>query len=126
MYGAELAAEIARILDEKRGRDINIINVGHMTSVAEAFVVCTGNSNIQVRALADDLEEKLSEQGIKPARSEGYDEARWIAMDYSSVIVHIFHAQEREFYNIERLWMDGSNLLRYPLPEKAEAPTSGE
>lgn len=114
----ELALNIAKLLGDKRGEDVTIIKVDHLTSITDYFVIAQGRNTIAVRALAEDLEDKLSEAGIEPRRKEGMGESRWIVLDYSSVIVHIFHPEEREYYNIERLWMDGSNQL--PLDEKTQ------
>ena len=74
-------------------------------------MIATGRSTQAVRALAEDLQDKLEAQEIYPRRKEGFRESRWIVLDYSSVIVHIFHPEEREYYNIERLWTDGSNRI---------------
>ena len=68
---------------------------------------------MSVRSLAEDLEDKLAEENILPRRSEGLRESRWIVLDYANVIVHIFHPEERQFYNIERLWQDGSNQVEF-------------
>lgn len=109
----ELALQIAEFLYSKKGEDIQVLNVAHLTSIADYFVICSARSTTQCRALADDLEEKLTEgEGIDARRKEGYRESRWIVLDYGSVIVHVFHEQEREYYNIERLWADGENLIR--------------
>jgi len=107
----ELALRIADILDEKKGQNIMILNVGHLTSVTDYFVICSARNTIQVGTLAEDVEEKLAEDGVEARRKEGYRESRWVVLDYASVVVHVFHEQEREYYNIERLWMDGSNVV---------------
>lgn len=109
----ELALRIADILDEKKGENILVLNVSHLTSVTDYFVICSARNTVQVGTMAEDVEEKLSlEEGIEARRKEGYRESRWVVLDYASVVVHVFHEQEREYYNIERLWMDGSNVLR--------------
>ncbi len=113
MNPKELALKIADILDEKKGENITILDVSHMTSVTDYFVICSARNTIQVGTLAEDVEEKLVEiEGLEARRREGYRESRWVVLDYASVIVHVFHEQEREYYNIERLWMDGSNVVR--------------
>ncbi len=112
MNPKELALKIAEILDEKKGENITILDVSHMTSVTDYFVICSARNTIQVGTLAEDVEEKLVEiEGLEARRREGYRESRWVVLDYASVIVHVFHEQEREYYNIERLWMDGSNVV---------------
>lgn len=113
MNSKELAQKIAQVLDGKQGEDIMMLEVTHLTSITDYFVIASGRNTIQVRALAETVEEKLAEEGIEPRRKEGYQGARWIVLDYASVIVHIFHTEERAYYNIERLWMDGGNLTPF-------------
>lgn len=108
-----LALQIARILDEKGANDIDILEVSHLTSITDYFVIANGRNIQAVRSLAEDVEEKLSEQGIDPRRKEGERESKWIVLDYAHVIVHIFHPDERKYYNIERLWQDGGNQVEF-------------
>ena len=108
-----LAEKIAGILDNKGATDIQILEVGHMTSITDFFVVASGRNVQFVHTLADDLEDKLAEENILPRRKEGKNGSRGIVLDYAEVIVHIFHPEEREHYNIERLWQDGTNDERY-------------
>jgi ribosome-associated protein len=76
-----------------------------MTTIADYFVIASGNSSTQVASIADEVENKMSEAGFdKIANKEGYNSARWVLLDYNDIIVHIFHKDEREFYNLERLW----------------------
>lgn len=111
----ELALRMAEIMRNKRAESLLVLEIGHLTVIADAMVIGNGRSMVQVKALADAVEEQLAEEGIQPLRREGYAEGRWIVLDYGAVIVHIFHEQEREYYHLERLWMDGSNSV--PLPE---------
>ena len=114
-----LATRIAEILDNKGGEDIQILEVGHLTSITDFFVVASGRNVQSVHTLAEDLEDKLAEEDILPRRKEGGSNAKWIVLDYAHVIVHIFHPEERQYYNIERLWQDGSNQLPFsPIEEK--------
>ena len=113
MKPKELALRIAEILDEKKGENIIVLDVAHLTSVTDYFVICSARNTIQVGTMAEDVEEKLmAEEQLEARRKEGYRDSRWVVLDYASVIVHVFHEQEREYYNIERLWMDGSNVIR--------------
>lgn len=105
----ELALAIAHTLEDKKASNIIIIDVSHLTIVTDYMVIVSGRATTQVKALCDDVEEKTEAGGVFCRRKEGYSEGRWIAMDYSDVIVHIFHEQERQYYNLERLWMDGEN-----------------
>jgi ribosome-associated protein len=109
----ELAVRIAEVLSSKRGEDVLVLNVGHLTSITDYFVIASGRNTIAVRALAEEVEEKLAAEGCESRRHEGMNEARWVVVDYASVIVHIFHIEERQYYNIERLWMDGSNQVSF-------------
>lgn len=107
----ELAQRAAEVLRDKKAQELLALEIDHLTIIADCMVIASGRSMVQVKALADHLEEALSLEGIHAARREGYAEGRWIVLDYGSVIVHIFHEQEREYYHLERLWMDGSNLI---------------
>ena len=107
-----LALEVAKLLRDKRAEELLVLDIEHLTVLASYMVVCSGRSTIQVKAMADELEEKPPEQ--QPIRREGYAEGRWIVLDYGSVLVHIFHEQEREYYHMERLWMDGTNQVEVP------------
>lgn len=113
MKPKELAMQIAEILDSKKGEDIAILDVNHLTSVTDFFVIAGAHSTLQARAMAEEVEDKLAEAGLEARRRDGYGDSRWIVLDYSSVIVHVFHYEEREVYNIERLWMDGSNRVPF-------------
>jgi ribosome-associated protein len=107
----ELAVRIAEVLRDKRGEDVLVLGVGHLTSITDYFVIASGRNALAVRALAEEVEDKLAAEGVESRRHEGMNEGRWVVLDYSSVIVHIFHMEERQYYNIERLWMDGSNQV---------------
>ena len=109
----ELVTRIANILYEKKAQNIVALNVKDLTVITDAMLIATGRSTIQVRTLADEVEEKMTEMGMDPIRKEGHQEGRWIVLDYGEVLVHIFHPEEREYYNIDRLWMDGSNQVKF-------------
>ena len=96
-------------LDSKKAVEISALEVGSLTIVADYFVIAAGSSTTQVRALADEVEEKLKEQGIEPHHIEGRSTG-WIALDYESVIVHVFTPNEREFYNLDSMWSDAEEI----------------
>ncbi|MBR2346081.1 MAG: ribosome silencing factor [Clostridia bacterium] len=102
----ELADAIAEILDSKKARDIKVLHVEDKTVIAEYFVLCTGNSSTQVKALAGEVEYRTELRGLNPYSVEGRDNNSWILLDYSNVIVHIFSREAREFYNLEKLYED--------------------
>ena len=104
---AELAAQT---LLDKKARDVVLLDVSDMTIVTEGFLLASGTSPLQVKALADAVEEKLQEtEQLLPTAIEGYAAGRWIVLDYPGLLVHIFHREDREFYNLERLWDQGTN-----------------
>lgn len=102
----KLALEIAKIIDDKKGQDICVLNIEHVSSFADYFVIASGTSTRQVKAIADEIEDKLIEKGIFPHHKEGYDTGTWILLDYLSVVVHVFVEEERRFYHLERVWKD--------------------
>jgi len=106
---ALLAADAA---DDKKAEDIDVLNVQGLTVIADYFVLCSANSDQQVRAIARSIDDKLSEKGIEAKKIAGMDDARWVLMDYADVIVHVFHKREREYYDLERLWSDAEKILR--------------
>ena len=101
-----LAEAIAEVLDSKKARDIKVLYVEDKTVISEYFVVCTGNSSTQVKALAGEVEYRIGERGIEPYSVEGRDNGTWLLLDYSNVIVHIFGREAREFYNLDKLYED--------------------
>ncbi|MDE6505290.1 MAG: ribosome silencing factor [Clostridia bacterium] len=104
---------ICKYLSSKKAKGIVYIAVEHKTSLCDYFVVAGGSSKTQVKSLGENLEELLEKQhGLIPRRREGIREGRWAVLDYGDVIVHIFGDEERDFYNLERLWEDGENLVR--------------
>ena len=102
----ELAEAIALVLDSKKGRDIKVMHVEDKTVIAEYFVVCTGNSSTQIKALAGEVEYQIDRRGLQPYGVEGRDNNTWLILDYSNVIVHIFSREAREFYNLDKLYAD--------------------
>ena len=106
METREQVLGICKALYDKKALDIRALNVGDKTIIAEWFVVCSGRATTQVKTLCDEVENKAEELGLRVIRKEGYSEGRWIVMDFGHVLVHIFHPEEREFYNMERLWDD--------------------
>ena len=110
-----LALKMAAILNNKGAIDIEILNVADMTTITDYFLTASGRNVQAVRALSEDLEDRLAEENIFPRRRDGMHESRWIVLDFGGVIVHLFHPEERLYYNIERLWRDGENSL--PLGE---------
>ena len=114
MESKEKTSLICKILSDKKASNIVYIDVEKKTSLCDYFIIAGGRSKTQVKALAENLEEKLKkEYDIVPRRVEGVRGGRWAVLDYSDVIVHLFADEERDFYHLERLWEDGENLTRY-------------
>lgn len=93
-------------IDDKLGQDISIINIGTVSSLCDYFIIATGSSSRQVKAIADSVQDALTEAGIEPRSKEGYDTQNWILLDYGDIIVHVFDEENRAFYNLEKLWKD--------------------
>ena len=115
-----LAMKIAKVLYDKKALDIRVLHVADMTVLCDYMVIASGRSALQVRALADDVEDAMAEQGILPRTKEGVNEGRWAVLDFQSVLVHIFHPEDREYYRLERLWEDGQNRIELPFAEDEE------
>ena len=110
MTSLELAKEAAKILDSKKGIDIQAIGVREVTTLTDYFVIATGGSGTQVKALADEVEYQLKLLGVSPNHIEGHRSNTWILLDYGNVVVHVFLKETRDFYDLERLWQDGEQV----------------
>jgi ribosome-associated protein len=97
---------VAAAASEKKAREIVILEMQAVSPVTDHFVICSANSTVQVQAIADNIEEKLAEQGVVPIHKEGYRSARWVLLDYGGCVVHVFLEEDRNFYNLENLWSD--------------------
>ena len=106
----EIIEKIVTALDKKKAEDIKAINIHDLTILADYFIIASGNSTTQTKALADEVEYQLSLLGIEPTRTEGHSGSTWIILDYSDILVHIFYKETREFYSLERLWSDGKEM----------------
>jgi ribosome-associated protein len=104
--------KIVEFLEGKKAKDISVIDIKDISILADYFIICSGTSTTHIKTLADEIDAKLSELGINYLHKEGYNSARWILLDYSDVIVHIFHEEDRSFYSLERLWSDGTITYR--------------
>ncbi|PKM90777.1 MAG: ribosome silencing factor [Firmicutes bacterium HGW-Firmicutes-12] len=110
MTSQELAMLAAEAISEKKGSRINVLHLEGLTVIADYFILANGNSRVQTQAIAENVEKKLEEAGVKLLRKEGYAEGRWILLDFAFIIVHIFQQEEREFYNLERIWGDAPQV----------------
>ncbi len=111
MTSLELKNAVCKVLSDKKAIDIKSIKVGDLTVVADYFVVCTGRSSTQIKALAEEVEEVLEkEYGERIIRSEGVKDGQWAVVDYGNVMVHIFNSEARENFSLEKLWNNGDNV----------------
>lgn len=97
-------------LDEKKGNDIVILDISEISTLADYFVICDGSNENQVHALTDYVEEKMHQAGYHQERREGQRSSSWILLDYEDMIIHIFDRENREFYNLERIWTDAKQI----------------
>jgi len=121
MTQKDIALLAAKALDDKRAKDIVCLKVDEMTVITDYMVIATGRSVPQVKALADNVEEELAKADMFAKRREGITEGRWCVLDYGDVMVHVFHEQDREYYQLERLWADGTNEVELSFEESEEA-----
>jgi ribosome-associated protein len=103
---AALADEAARLILEKKGHDVTIMDVGELTDVTRFFVLCSCDNDVHVRAVAEHIRDELAKVGVKPWKTEGWQGMTWILMDYVDVVLHVFYHETRNFYKLERLWAD--------------------
>ena len=106
----EMALAAAKALDSKKGRDIKVLEIDKITTLADYFVICSGGSNTQINALGDEVEKELTLAGEEPLHREGYRGGTWVLLDYGCVVVHIFNDEARKFYSLEHLWADGEEV----------------
>jgi len=123
LTATDRAVELVRIAaiaaSDKLATDIIAYDVSEQLVITDAFLLCSAPNDRQVRAIVDEIEEKLAKAGAKPVRREGEREGRWILLDYLDVVVHVQHSEERVFYALERLWKDCPQIT---LPEAVTAP----
>lgn len=94
-------------LEDKKAEDIRVIDISEVSVLADYFIIADGNNRNQVQAMIDNVEETLGKAGYTPKQIEGYQNANWVLMDYSDIIVHVFDKENRLFYDLERIWRDG-------------------
>jgi len=115
----ELAVAAAEAAADKLAEEIIALDVSEQLVITDAFVLASADSDRQVRAVVDAIEEKLRGLGVKPVRREGLKEARWVLLDFNELVVHVQHADDRQYYALERLWKDCPVI---DLPASVRAP----
>lgn len=106
----------------KKARNPVLLDVRHLTSIADAFLICHGTSNRQVSAIAEHIQQDLKKKGIKAFSVDGLKEGHWVLMDYGHVVIHVFYESTRSFYNLEGLWSDARRIQTESLKRVVDAP----
>lgn len=106
METKDIAQKIAAAANDKKAKDILLLNMEGLSPVTDFYVICSAGNSTLVKAIADNIEDKLAEAGVHPTHKEGYTDARWVLLDYGDVVAHVFLEEERDFYNLEQLWAD--------------------
>ena len=104
----EMARIACKALEDKKAIDIKVIDIEKITTLADYFIISSGANRNQVQAMADNVDEMLGKAGYEPKQIEGYQNANWILMDYRDIVLHIFDEENRLFYDLERIWRDGT------------------
>lgn len=110
MTPKEMALLLAQAMDSKKGKDIRVLETDGVTTLADYFVLCSGSSTPQLKALADAGEKAMKDHGILPHHVEGHRGGTWILQDYGDVVVHVFDKEARAFYDLDRLWADAKTV----------------
>jgi len=107
----EILQTVVEACEDRKAENCVVLNMEHLTPVADYFVICHGNNERQVQAITRSVKETLEEQGQVVRRIEGLEQARWVLIDVGEIICHIFHKDERSYYNLERLWGDATEVF---------------
>ncbi len=117
MQDQELVIKAAQKLYDRKAGEIVALKTGHLTVLCDYMLIASGRTAAQVSALADDVEKVMNAEGVPLRRSEGVRDGRWIVLDYGHILVHLFHRDERAYYNLDRLWNDGTNQVALPFDQ---------
>lgn len=110
LIGKDLALKAAKAALQKKAQALVILELIGLTVIADYFVICSGESTTQVKAIADFIEHELMLQGIRPIGKEGLNYGHWALLDYGDVVIHVFERETREYYSLEKLWMDAKTI----------------
>lgn len=123
MKSIQLAEKISELVFNKKGFDVMILDLRKVAAFADYFVICSADSDTQVKAIADEIDHSLRENGIKYWHREGYQALNWVLLDYVDVVAHVFKKDSREFYGLERLWGDAPVIeVEDPMLKRKKAP----
>ncbi|HNW86485.1 MAG TPA: ribosome silencing factor [Candidatus Limiplasma sp.] len=120
MDSQQIVSIAAGALYNKKAQDIVALDVTNLTVITDAMLIASGRNVLQIKALADEVEDRLAEAGVPLLRKDGHQDARWIVLDYGTVLVHLFHTQEREFYRLDKLWEHDQNRIALPFDGEAD------
>ena len=115
----DILKKVVKAADDKKAEDISVLKVEGVSILADYFVICSGSSDTQVKAILNSIIGELKSVEVAPVSKEGNDSCKWVVLDYGDVLVHIFRAQEREYYQLEKLWGDAEKLDALELIAKA-------
>lgn len=122
-----MVLQAAAAASAKKAERITILDVSSLLVITDHFLICSGNTERQVRGISDEIERKLrDERGLKPARREGERESRWIVLDFVDFVAHVFHKEDRDYYDLERLWSDAPTVPFEDAWEGTDEPTATE
>lgn len=121
----ETVRRAAEAVLDKKGVALKVLYVGEVSDFADFFLICSGQSDRQVQAIARGVEERLAEEGLKPLHAEGVRQGKWVLLDYGDLIVHVFDEERREFYRLERLWSDAPRLTDWDEADEPERAAGG-
>ena len=105
-----MVGHAARAASDKKANDVVVLDVQELLGITDYFVICSGSSQRQVRTISDEIVKRLRDEGVAPVRREGDRDAGWVLIDYEDFVVHVFGDEEREFYDLERLWKDAPRV----------------
>ena len=118
----EIAVAAAQAASDKKAHDILVLDMRDVFNITDYFVICSGKTDRQVGSILETVQERLAAEGIKPVRREGEQHKRWVLLDYVDIVVHIFRQEERQYYEIERLWKDAPVVEWEIEPDEAKTP----
>lgn len=104
--------EVVVAIEERKGDDLRVLHLAQISSLADYFLICSGNSERQVQAIAEGIQERLKADHVRPSHIEGFKPGRWILLDYGDFVVHVFDRETRAYYGLDKLWADASDVTR--------------
>ena len=119
---------IVELIFNKKGYNVKILDLRNLTTITDYFIICTGDSDTQVKAIADEVDKRMRDEGVRSWHTEGYRSLNWVLIDFVDIVVHVFKKESREFYNLEKLWGDApviiaeDPLLKVPVKRKPGRP----